>query len=135
MTTNIRLEHRINASLEILSELTTNMEKIVSELEKAKYDAIPASLRRKLARIDREYEQRLNPVKVRIETVSANIRTDTVSYGESVKNAGYHAVYAGGRITWNTVGLNGYAVAHPEVNEFRKDSGPYVTIRKDQAKS
>ena len=135
MAMNLRLENRINASLEILSELTTDMEKIVSELEKAKHDIIPTSLRRKLARIEREYEQRMMPVRTRIDAVSESIRTDTVSYGQSIKNAGWHAVYAGGRITWNTAGLEGYAVAHPEVLEFQKDSGPYVTIRKDQAKS
>ena len=77
----------------------------------------------------------MTALRKKIDDLATSIRTDTISYGESVKNAGYHAVYAAGRITWNTRGLEGYAVAHPEVNEFKNDSGPYVTIRKDQAKS
>ena len=132
---NLRLENRINASLEILAELTTSLEKLTNEYEKAKSDATPMTIKRKLRTIERVYAPKLDAARDRISDLTASIRTDTVSYGESVKNAGYHAVYAAGRTTWETQKLDGYAAAHPEILEFRKDSGPYVTIRKDQAKS
>ena len=51
-------------------------------------------------------------------------------FGSSVKGGTLHAVYSQGRISWDTKGLNGYAVAHPEVNEFVKQGKPSVSIRK-----
>ena len=130
MAMNLRLENRIHTSLEILSDLYDKLETLTEELDQAKHEAIPASVRRRVATLERKYNAIMTPLRKKIDDLATSIRAETVSYGESVKNAGYHAVYAGGRITWNTVGLEGYAVAHPEVLEFRKSSGPYVTIRR-----
>ena len=130
MAANLRLENRINASLEILSDLYDKFAALTGELDQAKHEAIPASIRRRIATIERRYNSPMTALTKKIDDLATSIRTDTISYGESVKNAGYHAVYAAGRITWETQKLDGYAAAHPEILEFRKDSGPYVTIRK-----
>ena len=130
MAMNLRLENRINASLEMLSDLYDKFAALTKELDQAKHKAIPASIRRQIASIERRYNAPMVALRKKIDDLDMSIRTDTISYGQSVKNAGYHAVYAGGRITWNTAGLNGYAVVHPEVLEFQRDSGPYITIRK-----
>lgn len=135
MAMNLRLERRIQASLEMFNELSDKMTGLIDDLKKAKDDAIPASVKRRLRTIERQYESQMKAERQKMDDLAESIRTDTISYGKSIKNAGWHAVYAAGRITWNTVALEGYAVAHPEVLEFQRDSGPYVAIRKDQAKS
>lgn len=40
------------------------------------------------------------------------------------------AVYNKGRVSWDSSGLNGYMVAHPEITAFRKEGEPSITLRK-----
>lgn len=48
---------------------------------------------------------------------------------ESVKGELLHAVFSLGRTTWDTKKLEGYAIAHPEINELKKTGSPSVSIR------
>jgi len=43
---------------------------------------------------------------------------------------GYKAIYVKGRITWNTKALIGYAIAYPEVEQFKKVGKPSVKINR-----
>ncbi|MBI3741394.1 MAG: hypothetical protein HY257_06525 [Chloroflexi bacterium] len=64
-----------------------------------------------------------------IPTLEKEIRNDVTALGASVKGKKFHAVYSHGRISWNTKALDEFAVLHPEVNDFRKQGEPSVSIR------
>lgn len=40
------------------------------------------------------------------------------------------AVWSKGRVTWDGKGLGGYMVAHPEIEAFRREGKPSVSIRR-----
>lgn len=48
---------------------------------------------------------------------------------ESVKGEKLQAVFSKGKTTWITKALEGYALAHPEINKLKKTGKPSVSIR------
>ena len=57
------------------------------------------------------------------------ITVDVVTKGKTVKGVDLQAVFSKGRITWDTDGLNGYAVKHGAIVKFRKIGKASVSIR------
>lgn len=66
-----------------------------------------------------------------IADLENRIRKSTIARGETVHGTDLLAVYVSGRVTWDTKALDGYAVAHPEVSQFRITGEPTVQIRRD----
>jgi predicted GTPase len=58
------------------------------------------------------------------------IKTAVLKHGETIKGARLQAVWAKGRTGWDTQGLIGFAVAHPEMEQFKTVGKPTVSIRK-----
>ncbi len=58
------------------------------------------------------------------------IKEETLALGETVGGSVYQSTFNGGRVTWNNEGLKGYAVAHPEVEQFKREGKPYVSIKR-----
>lgn len=65
-----------------------------------------------------------------LEEVEEEIKASVLSIGVTVTGKEYKAVYSDGRVTWDTKGLDGYAVAHPEISAFKREGKKYVYIRK-----
>jgi hypothetical protein len=57
------------------------------------------------------------------------IADSTVSLAETQRGDTLMAVYSKPRTKWDTKGLDGYAVAHPEIGVFRSEGRPSVSIR------
>jgi len=62
-------------------------------------------------------------------TVTGSIKQSILEIKESVRGPLLHAVYAAGRASWDTKALEGYAVAHPKILQFKKVGEPSVSIR------
>lgn len=58
------------------------------------------------------------------------IGDSTVSLGETQRGKTLMAVYSKPRVAWDNKGLDGYAVAHPEIEVFKKVGKASVAIRK-----
>lgn len=57
------------------------------------------------------------------------IKTAVASGGKTVKASSLQAVWAAGRVSWDSKGLEGVAVVMPEILKFRKVGEPSVSIR------
>lgn len=68
--------------------------------------------------------------KQEADALTEEIKSETIAAGETVKGSLLMAVYSKGRVSWDTKALDGYCVAHPEVEQFRKVGEPSVSIRK-----
>lgn len=79
--------------------------------------------------IQAKFEDAVAPLQARLTELESQVRGDVVYHGESVRGAGLQAVYSKPRVTWDTAGLDGYAVAHPEILAFRREGAPSVTIK------
>lgn len=99
------------------------------EAEKQKMiDAvIPQDIKDKIAEINAEFEQKdLTP---EITRLTNEVKDEVLEAGHTVKGVLLMAVYNKGRISWDTKALDGYLVDHPELERFRKDGSPSVSIR------
>jgi len=76
-----------------------------------------------------ELKEHLDTARGMETTVTGSIKQSVLEIKESVKGSLLHAVYATGRASWDTKALEGYAVAHPEVFQFKKIGEPSVSIR------
>lgn len=73
--------------------------------------------------------QNILHITERICDVEKEVKTEVVALGESVKGDSLHAVFSNGKTSWDTKGLDGFAVANPKILKFKKTGNPSVSIR------
>jgi hypothetical protein len=82
-----------------------------------------------LDEIEAEFGQMSEGANGNIAALEAEIKEAVTAHGETVKSEFLMAVYNKPRVSWDTKGLDGYAVAHPEVKAFQSFGKPSVSIR------
>lgn len=92
--------------------------------------AIHAEVKARLDEIEAEFSDKLTAANEKAAALEAEVKTYVLAHGMSIKGDYLHAIYVKGRVTWDTKGIEGFAVAHPELNTFRKVGEPSVSIRK-----
>ena len=118
----------IVSKLDELAEAQAAADVTRMDYERKRADVMRA-VQPQLDDLDREYRIRLAAEASGVVQLEGEVKTMVLALGESVKGAQLHAVYSKGRVTWDTKGMDGYVVAHPEVAAFRKVGEPSVTIR------
>lgn len=116
--------------LENLTELYAQRDLLTIDRKRAEEAAIPAEIKNVLADIRNEFEPKETTVSEKITELEAQIKTAVLQAGQSCKGGSLNAVFAKGRVTWDTKGLEGLMVAVPQLAQFRKVGEPSVTIRK-----
>lgn len=113
----------------LLEELTTlyaNRDLLAAE----KRSAVPADVQKVLDDINAEFAPRENQLFAQIGELESQIKQQVISDGQTCKGGSLQAVFAKGRTTWETKGLEGLIVAVPQLAQFRKVGEPSVSIRK-----
>jgi phage host-nuclease inhibitor protein Gam len=107
-------ETAIKQKLDRLAEY--NAHKMIVQNDKQRLiDAVLTDeIKAKIAEIEDEFADQITIVEASINNLQTEIKADIVSYGSSVKGQVYHAIFMKGRVSWDTKGLDGFAVAHPE---------------------
>ena len=76
------------------------------------------------------FEAQSAMLSAEIQGATEAVKALVLAAGTTVKGQRLQAVWQKGRVTWDTKGLDGYALAHPEVSlMFRKEGEPTVSIR------
>ena len=122
-------EDQIKAKLDTLADFQAMAQAMELEKQQLLDAAIPAEVKERMAEIEAEFSGKLDAAKVNIDALTEEVKAAVVSNGASVKGAFLHAVWAKGRVSWDDKGLAGYMVAHPEINAFRREGSPSVSIR------
>ncbi len=103
------------------------------DLTRMDYENKKAELMKKvqaeLDALESEYQPLLDAAKQNAETLESEIKNDVLLRGQSVVTDFYQAVYMKGRVTWDPNGMKKYALAHPDVLEYRKEGQPSVQLR------
>jgi len=118
----------IVAKLNELSEIQSAVDVARVDYE-AKRAEILRTIQAELDALDAEFEPLFEASRERLATLTEEIKQAVVQSGVSVKGAHLHAVYTKGRVTWDTRGLDKFAVSHPEVIAYRKQGEPSVSLR------
>jgi hypothetical protein len=113
-------------ALEKLTELYAKRDLLALD----KKAAIPAEIQAILDEIELEYQPKQESISSEISELEAQVKSIVLESGETVKGGSLQAVFAKGRVTWDTKALDGYAKANPAIAEYRKQGEPSVSIRK-----
>jgi hypothetical protein len=89
----------------------------------------PQEVKVAISDIQDEYLSLEHSVEEKITEKTEQVKRVVVAAGETVNGSHLQAVYAKGRVSWDSKGLDGFAVAHPEVKAFRKEGEPNVSIK------
>ena len=87
-------------------------------------------IKAQIAAIEEEFEPGFEAIDNNISDLSKAIKLEVIGLGETVRGDHLQAVWSKARISWDTKGLDGYMVAHPELKQFKKIGNPSVSIRK-----
>jgi hypothetical protein len=112
-----------------LSEYQSQVDALNLQYQAQREALIPPEVREALAELDVEHEAQNAVAAMLITELTAEVKAEVLAGGSSAKGAHLQALYVKGRISWNTVALDGYAIAHPEIASMRKEGEPSVSIR------
>jgi hypothetical protein len=119
--------------LDLLDDLDAEIDDLMGDMQ-MENEAILAPVTPALEAVQVKYAPRIAAIRERRSALEASIKADVLAHGQTIKGKWYSAIYAKGRVTWDTKALDGYALAHKELNELRKVGEPTVTIRKNGGK-
>jgi uncharacterized protein YqeY len=97
---------------------TPEVRQALDEIKKAEAD------------INAEFAIKSEAVDANIEKLTSEIKNEVLANGATVKGDHMMAVFAKGRVSWDTKALDGVVALHPELAQFRKEGEPSVSIRK-----
>lgn len=120
---------KIIAKLNQLAELDAHREIIRLDKQNAIDTILTDEVKAQLSAIDVEFDPLTEAVNDTAKIIEADIKVGVLAHGTTVKGA-YTAIYRKGRVTWSTKALEGYATAHPEIEQFKKIGNPSVSIRR-----
>ena len=122
-------ENEIKQKLDQLAEFHAQRDVAMLEKQALLDEIYTAEIKSRMAEIEAEFAGKTEAVNENIAALEAEIKQAVVAHGASVKGTVFHAVFAKGRVSWDTKSLDGYATAHPELLSFRKEGEPSVSIR------
>ena len=129
--------NKVTELLDTLAEYQSQKDAAMLAKQEVIDSILTPEIKAQLAAIDEEFTIQTAAVDANITSLTDEIkalvieRAPTVAEKErSIKGAYLQAVYSKPRTSWDTEGLDGYAVAHPEITKFRKTGKPSVSIRK-----
>jgi hypothetical protein len=113
-----------------LSELQAQADVVKLHFEDLRKSILTPEIQAQLDDIAAEERTSLDALQGGIDELTAEVKADVLNAGATVKGDYMMAVYNKGRVSWDTKGLDGFAIAHPEMQAFRKVGEPTITLRK-----
>ena len=95
-----------------------------------KSQALPEEVKKILAEVEEEFEDKFSVNAALISELEARVKTAVIEAGETMKGAGVQAVFTKGRVTWDSKQLEGLMMVLPELAQARKEGQPSVSIRR-----
>lgn len=123
----------IEDKLRQLKELDAHLDVIRMDKKSAIDSVITSEIKAELDAIDAEFDGISEAIIATIDQLTAEVKDEVLVSGSSIKKGKTHygASFIKGRVSWDIKALEGYAVAHPEIEKFRKKDGdPSVRINK-----
>ena len=116
--------------LEKLFDYQCKLDVLEIDRQAARDAILTDELKAKLKDIDDEFADKSAGAQANIAELTDAIKVDVLTGAKSVKTEHLQAVFVKGRVSWDTKGVEGYALAHPELMTYRKEGEPSVSIRR-----
>jgi hypothetical protein len=110
-----------------LNNLITNRESLLTQ-------AIPQDVRAVMDGIRAEFDPKIDAASAHLAAMETSVKNAVLEQGSTVKGEWMIAVFNGGKTTWDTAQLEGFAAALPaglkdKLLTLKKTGAPFVTIR------
>ncbi len=92
-------------------------------------DKLLAPILSELRELELRRDTEIQAIETELAVLKEAIRLEVLSARKTIKGERIMAIYNKPRITWDNKGLEGFSVAHPEINAFRREGEPSVSIR------
>lgn len=112
-----------------LYELKSQLQLRKLDMEALIKSIIPDEVKVQIKEIEEEFSFVTSHITDELNSLEAEIKQEVSLAGETVRGDYIMAVWSKPRTTWDNKGLDGYAVAHPEIVQFRRTGEPSVSIR------
>lgn len=119
--------------LDELWQLRQEREALIALRDKKVNALIPKEIQAEIDETMDDFVPEIAKFDAAIAETEFEVRGMVVSDGVSWQSDHLMAQYNHGKTSWDTKGLDGFAVAHPEINVFKKVGDPYVTIKEKKA--
>jgi hypothetical protein len=116
-------------ALDKLADVRAQLDAIELEKQEIKNRILTPELQAQLGAIDAEYAGKSQQARDNAADLEAIIKASIITEGKTVKGLRLMAVWNKGRVTWDSKGVEGFALAHPALMAYRKEGDPTVTIR------
>lgn len=120
----------INEKLDELAELYAQRDLSTMDKQRLIDAVLTEEIKAKIAEIEAEFLGKNEAVSEKIESLETEVKDLVRQNGASVKGQFLHAVFAKGRVTWDSKQLDGLMIAIPELAQARKEGEPSVSLRK-----
>lgn len=112
-----------------LADLQSQADVISQRYQEMIDSLITPDILAQIADIEAEKATALEALQEGISRLTSEVKAEVLGAGATVKGAHLMAVWANGRVSWDTKKLDGYAAAHQELLAFRSEGEPSVSIR------
>lgn len=120
----------VTAKLDRLAELQAAPDAIRMAKQELIDRILTPEIRTALAEIEAEYAPKLEAATEAAANLEAEIRTEVLLRGETVKGNHLMAVWNKGRVSWDAKKLDGMMSIIPQLAAARKEGDPTISIRK-----
>lgn len=124
------MTQEIQSKLDRLAEMQSQMDVINLHFDELRKSILTPEILAQLDELEAERKTAADVLSGGIASLTDEIKADVIQFGATVKSAHLQAVFAKGRVSWDTKALDGYAAAHPEIAAFRDIGKPSVSLRK-----
>jgi hypothetical protein len=122
-------ENELIAKLDVLADYKAQADLLAIEKKQLLEAAMPTEVRQRMEEIEAEFSDKGKAVSENSSALEAEIKKAVVELGASVKGHYLHAVYAKGRVTWDSKTLDKFIVQYPEIGVARNEGEPSVSLR------
>lgn len=120
----------IYEKIEKYSDLGVGVDLINQEKQALIDQVLTPEIKEKLAEIDAEFDPKTDELLQQKSMLEAAIKMEVLQAGQTIKGTYHSFVWSKPRVSWDTKALDGYAAAHPEIQIFRTEGSPSVSVRK-----
>lgn len=120
----------IYEKIEKYSDLGFGIDSINQEKQALIDQVLTPEIKEKLAEIDAEIDPKIDELSQQKAELESEIKQEVLEAGQTVKGTYHSFVWSKPRVSWDTKALDGYAAAHPEIQRFRAEGAPSVSVRK-----
>jgi len=120
----------IYGKIEKYSDLAFGIDAISQEKQALIDQVLTPEIKEKLAEIDAEFDPKAEDISQQKSMLEAEIKQEVLEAGRTIKGTYHSFVWSKPRVSWDTKALDGYAAAHPEIQQFRIEGSPSVSVRK-----